>query len=83
VPSRSSIKFEGGYTIETVFDGNKAGVEPYSVQTTPTGELLILDSANSNLYRVSTPISRCKFLLLIFLKRKIESFFLGGGLCME
>ncbi|KNA16046.1 hypothetical protein SOVF_092740 isoform A [Spinacia oleracea] len=58
VSSRSLMKFEAGYTVETVFDGTKVGIEPYSVQASPTGDLLILDSANSNLYKVSTPLSR-------------------------
>ncbi|GMH13369.1 hypothetical protein Nepgr_015210 [Nepenthes gracilis] len=57
VSGRSMVKFEGGYTVETLFDGSKLGIEPYSVLPSPSGELLILDSANSNLYRVSTPLS--------------------------
>ncbi|XP_057251791.1 uncharacterized protein LOC125498541 [Beta vulgaris subsp. vulgaris] len=58
VSTRSLMKFEAGYTVETVFDGNKAGIEPYSIEVSPTGELLVLDSANSNLYKISTPLSR-------------------------
>ncbi|KAH9608206.1 hypothetical protein KSS87_014421 [Heliosperma pusillum] len=58
VSTRSMIKYEAGYTVETVFDGSKAGIEPYSVVASPTGELLLLDSANSNLYKVSAPLSR-------------------------
>lgn len=54
------MKFEGGYTVETVFDGSKLGIEPYSVETSPSGELLLLDSENSNIYKISTPLSRCK-----------------------
>ncbi|GAB4854785.1 hypothetical protein Ancab_023370 [Ancistrocladus abbreviatus] len=57
VSGRSLIKFEGGYNVETVFDGSKLGIEPYSVQASPTGELFILDSANSNVYKVSSPLS--------------------------
>ncbi|GAB2222811.1 hypothetical protein Drorol1_Dr00016938 [Drosera rotundifolia] len=57
VTSRSLIKFEGGYNIKTLFEGNRFGIDPYSVHSTPTGELLILDSTNSNLYKVSTPLS--------------------------
>ncbi|XP_075671999.1 uncharacterized protein LOC142641444 [Castanea sativa] len=56
--SRSMMKFEGGYTVETVFDGSKLGIEPYSLEVSPTGELLVLDSENSNIYRISTPLSR-------------------------
>ncbi|PHT57267.1 hypothetical protein CQW23_05753 [Capsicum baccatum] len=58
VSSRSMIKFESGYIVETVFDGSKLGIVPYSVEVSSTGEVLILDSENSNIYRVSTPLSR-------------------------
>ncbi|KDP45381.1 hypothetical protein JCGZ_09630 [Jatropha curcas] len=58
VSSRSMMKFEGGYTVETVFDGSKLGIEPYSVELSPSGELLVLDSENSNVYKISTPLSR-------------------------
>nr|GMC62110.1 uncharacterized protein LOC109180484 [Ipomoea batatas] len=34
-PAFSRIKFEKGYNIETIFDGNKLGVEPYSVEVSP------------------------------------------------
>ncbi|KAJ9562564.1 hypothetical protein OSB04_007724 [Centaurea solstitialis] len=56
--SRSMVKYEGGYTVETVFDGSKVGIEPHSVEVTPSGELLVLDSENSNIHKVSTPLSR-------------------------
>ncbi|PKI53943.1 hypothetical protein CRG98_025645 [Punica granatum] len=51
------MKFESGYTVETVFDGSKLGIEPYSVEVLPSGDLLILDSANSNLYKISSSLS--------------------------
>lgn len=54
------MKFESGYTVETVFDGSKLGIEPYSVEVLPSGDLLILDSANSNIYRISASLSLCK-----------------------
>ncbi|GKV22840.1 hypothetical protein SLEP1_g32661 [Rubroshorea leprosula] len=57
VSGRSMMKFEGGYTVETVFDGSKLGIDPYSVEVLPNGELLILDSANSNIYRISASLS--------------------------
>jgi hypothetical protein len=60
--NRSMMKFEGGYTVETVFDGSKLGIEPYSLEVSPSGELLVLDSENSNIYKISSPLSRCKFL---------------------
>ncbi|KAJ0457310.1 putative six-bladed beta-propeller, TolB [Helianthus annuus] len=58
VSSRSMVKYEGGYSVETVFDGSKLGIEPYSVVVTPSGEVLVLDSENSNVYKVSTPLSK-------------------------
>uniref|UniRef100_A0A803P9Q9 NHL repeat-containing protein n=1 Tax=Cannabis sativa TaxID=3483 RepID=A0A803P9Q9_CANSA len=51
------MKFESGYNVATVFDGSKLGIEPYSIEVLPNGELLILDSANSNLYRISSSLS--------------------------
>ncbi|KAI4328231.1 hypothetical protein L6164_020604 [Bauhinia variegata] len=57
VTGRSTVKFESGYTVETVFDGSKLGIEPYAVEVLPSGELLILDSANSNIYRISSSLS--------------------------
>lgn len=62
ISGRSMMKFEGGYTVETVFDGSKLGIEPYSVEVSPAGDLLVLDSANSNIYKISTPLSRCKLI---------------------
>ncbi|OVA03726.1 NHL repeat [Macleaya cordata] len=58
ISGRSMMKFESGYNVETVFDGSKLGIEPYSVEVLPTGELLVMDSANSNLYKISHPLSR-------------------------
>lgn len=60
IGGKSMMKFESGYTVETVFDGSKLGIEPYSVDVLPNGELLILDSVNSNIYRISSSLSLCK-----------------------
>ncbi|KAE8664668.1 NHL domain-containing protein isoform 2 [Hibiscus syriacus] len=57
ITGRSMVKFESGYTVETVFDGSKLGIEPHTAEALPNGELLILDSANSNLYRISASLS--------------------------
>lgn len=46
------MRFESGYTVETVFDGSNLGIEPYSVEVSPSGELLVLDSVNSNIYKI-------------------------------
>uniref|UniRef100_A0A5B6YG16 NHL domain-containing protein n=1 Tax=Davidia involucrata TaxID=16924 RepID=A0A5B6YG16_DAVIN len=58
ITGRPMMKFESGYTVETVFDGSKLGIEPFSVEVLPSGELLVLDSANSNLYRISSSLSQ-------------------------
>ncbi|KAL6983654.1 hypothetical protein U1Q18_017034 [Sarracenia purpurea var. burkii] len=58
ISGRPMMKFESGYTVETVFDGSKLGIEPYSVELLPSGELLVLDSANSNLYKISSLLSQ-------------------------
>ncbi|XP_029121993.1 uncharacterized protein [Elaeis guineensis] len=58
IAGRPTMKFESGYTVETVFDGSKLGIEPYSVEVTQGGELLVLDSVNSNIYKISLPLSR-------------------------
>ncbi|KAL3835551.1 hypothetical protein ACJIZ3_010287 [Penstemon smallii] len=57
ITGRPLMKFESGYNVETVFDGSKLGIEPYSVEILPDGDLLILDSANSNLYKISSSLS--------------------------
>ncbi|CAL0314053.1 unnamed protein product [Lupinus luteus] len=57
VSGKSMMKFESGYNVETVFDGSKLGIEPYAVELLHNGELLILDSANSNIYRISSSLS--------------------------
>ena len=75
ITGRPMMKFESGYTVETVFDGSKLGIEPYSVEILPSGELMVLDSSNSNLYKISSPLSQCKRVLL--------KFFLGWSNCVE
>ncbi|KAG9135936.1 hypothetical protein Leryth_021180 [Lithospermum erythrorhizon] len=57
IVGKPMMKYESGYTVETVFDGSKLGVEPHTVEVLPNGELLILDSANSNLYKMSSSLS--------------------------
>ena len=63
VSTRSMIKFERGYVVETLLDGSKMGIEPYSVGVSPSGELLILDAENSNVHKISMPVSQCKLFL--------------------
>ncbi|KAF6169284.1 hypothetical protein GIB67_013714 [Kingdonia uniflora] len=65
ISGRPLMKFESGYIVETVFDGSKLGMEPYSLEVLPSGELLVLDSANSNLYKISAPLSLYSRLKLV------------------
>ncbi|KAL6551503.1 hypothetical protein OROGR_007657 [Orobanche gracilis] len=58
VSSRPMVKFESGYTVETVFDGSKHGIEPYSLEISTAGEIFVLDSENSNIYEISSPFTR-------------------------
>jgi len=62
---RSMVRYEGGYEVDTVFDGSKLGIEPHAVEVTPAGDLLVLDSINSNIYRVQLPLSPCEHALLL------------------
>lgn len=68
------VRFESGYSVETVFDGSKLGIEPYAVEVTQNGDLLVLDSVNSNIYKISLPLSRCEHITLLkFLIRHLFS----------
>ncbi|KAG6469674.1 uncharacterized protein LOC122032134 [Zingiber officinale] len=58
ISSRSNVKFESGYSVETVFYGSRHGIEPFSVEVMPGGVLLVLDSENSNIYKISLPLSK-------------------------
>ena len=75
------MKFESGYTVETVFDGSKMGIEPYSVQVTPSGQILVLDSENSNIFKISTPLSRCKLVLSVDLVLRLLLSLIWFQLC--
>ena len=63
VAARPKVRYEGGYAVDTVFDGSKLGIEPHAVEITPAGDLLVLDSINSNIYRVQLPLSPCEHAL--------------------
>ena len=64
ISSCSMMNFEPGYTMETMFDGSKLRVEPYFLEISPSRELLVLDFENSNIYKISSPLTRCKLLLI-------------------
>ncbi|XP_076883077.1 uncharacterized protein LOC143531718 isoform X2 [Bidens hawaiensis] len=57
ITGRPLMKFESGYSVDTVFDGSKLGIEPHALELLPNGDLLLLDSANSNLYKISSSLS--------------------------
>ncbi|CAL0321787.1 unnamed protein product [Lupinus luteus] len=56
--TRSMMKFESGYNVDTIFDGSKLGIEPHSIEISPNGEYLVLDSENSNIYEITSPMTR-------------------------
>jgi len=71
VAGRSMVRYEGGYAVDTVFDGSKLGIEPHAVEITPAGDLLVLDSIN----RTSTGSScRCHHVSTLCL-RPLPVFF--------
>lgn len=55
---RNFPQFESGYMVETVLEGNKLGIDPYTIEVSPDGDLLVLDSVNSNIFRLTPPLSR-------------------------
>ncbi|KAJ4973799.1 hypothetical protein NE237_006973 [Protea cynaroides] len=54
----SELVLEEGYTVLTVFDGNKQHIHPYSVSHRPgTDDLIVLDSSGNIFYTVAFPTS--------------------------
>ncbi|XP_057541740.1 uncharacterized protein LOC130820404 isoform X1 [Amaranthus tricolor] len=55
----SVVIYEEGYTVTTVFDGNKLKINPRSVYPRPKShDLLLLDSTKSVFYTLSLPLSQ-------------------------
>lgn len=52
------IQFENGYLVETVVEGNALGVVPYSIRVSQDGELFAVDADNSNIVRITPPLSQ-------------------------
>ncbi|KAL9269303.1 hypothetical protein AKJ16_DCAP19768, partial [Drosera capensis] len=52
------LQFENGYLVETVVQGNALGVVPYSIRVSQDGELFAVDSENSNIVRITPPLSQ-------------------------
>lgn len=58
-----ALQFESGYFVETLVEGDKLGVTPHTIRVSPVegGELLAVDSAHSNIVRITPPLSECMF----------------------
>lgn len=61
------LQFEDGYLVETVVEGNDIGVVPYKIRVSEDGELFAVDSVNSNIVRITPPLSQCNGSLTLFL----------------
>ncbi|KAE8649823.1 uncharacterized protein LOC101206392 isoform X2 [Cucumis sativus] len=57
-PDGNAIQFESGYLVETIVEGNEIGMVPYKIRVSEDGELFAVDSVNSNVVKVSPPLSR-------------------------
>lgn len=53
------LQFENGYLVETVVEGNELGVIPHSIRVSQEGELFAVDAVNSNIVRITPPLSQC------------------------
>ncbi|TKY49198.1 eukaryotic translation initiation factor 2C [Spatholobus suberectus] len=53
------LQFENGYVVETVVEGNEIGVIPYRIRVSEEdGELFAVDAINSNIVRITPPLSQ-------------------------
>lgn len=52
------VQFESGYLVETVVEGTDIGVVPYKIRISEDGELFAVDSINSNIVRITPPLSQ-------------------------
>lgn len=59
-PDGNVIQFENSYLVETIVEGNELGVVPYKIRVSEDGELYAVDSVNSNIVRITPPLSQCK-----------------------
>ncbi|XP_022981228.1 uncharacterized protein LOC111480428 [Cucurbita maxima] len=57
-PDGKALQFESGYLVETIVEGNEIGMVPYKIRVSEDGELFAVDSVNSNVVKVSPPLSR-------------------------
>ncbi|KAK7335269.1 hypothetical protein VNO80_27046 [Phaseolus coccineus] len=53
------LQFENGYVVETVVEGNEIGVIPHGIRVSEEdGELFAVDAINSNIVRITPPLSQ-------------------------
>ncbi|XP_031377432.1 uncharacterized protein LOC116192882 isoform X2 [Punica granatum] len=52
------LQFENGYLVETVVEGNEIGVIPYKIRVSDDGELFAVDEVNSNIVKITPPLSQ-------------------------
>ncbi|XP_040371384.1 uncharacterized protein LOC112185626 isoform X2 [Rosa chinensis] len=52
------VQFESGYLVETVVEGTDIGVVPFKIRISEDGELFAVDSVNSNIVRITPPLSQ-------------------------
>ncbi|XP_022142888.1 uncharacterized protein LOC111012893 isoform X2 [Momordica charantia] len=52
------LQFENGYLVETVVEGNEIGVLPHKIHVSKEGELFVVDSVNSNIVKITPPLSK-------------------------
>lgn len=48
--------------METVLEGNEIGVVPYKIRVSDDGELYAVDEVNSNIVKITPPLSQCMLL---------------------
>ncbi|KAI3511926.1 hypothetical protein L1887_19087 [Cichorium endivia] len=52
------LQFEDGYLVETVVEGNQLGIVPYSIRVSRDVELYAVNAVNSNIVRITPPLSQ-------------------------
>lgn len=52
------VQFEDGYLVETIVEGNELGFVPHQIRVSDEGELYAVDAVNSNIVRITPPLSQ-------------------------
>ncbi|KAG9146148.1 hypothetical protein Leryth_015936 [Lithospermum erythrorhizon] len=73
------VQFEEGYVVETVVEGNDLGFVPHSIRVSQDGELFAVDAENSNVVRITPPLSQYKLFTAIFPKVIAGVTTIAGG----